>query len=799
MIERLEKWPYGGRALLFALAAFLITAAFEYSDVFRQFDYDLYDTHNRIHAPKVNFDDFVVIDVDEDSIAKLQPKLGPWPYDREVYGLVAQWLKKVEVRAVAFDILFAEARKGDAEFAAELDQRMVLAAAALPFSFERDAVYQAQLQKKSWGAAPQTGFYPLKDLTLAREVLTQRANVGVVTGDTDSDGILRRIPLAYTAYAQTVPSLGLALLNAGAPTPIGISDGKLTLGERRWPVSNYAEVLLRYPKSLGDLRVIPFYQIAYAASGVAGLEALGTALRGKHVVIGSSSAALGDYKQTPMGRQPGVKIQAAVAALLAGGHVLKPRSWVWELSLIAAVLVLVGLMGHPRLQSNVAVQWLVFPAVIVFVGLVASLALAAGQALGLLFACCAGVIAHLIGLLYRQVQLFRHNQRLEMEKRAATQADALKSQFLSHITHELRTPLTAIMGFNNINWHGSDLGRDARMKNSEIVDRNCQHMLSLVNNLLDQAKIEAGQLAIQRHPDKLKPLIDDALATVAPLLRDKPVKLRSDELGVPEYLDIDAFRLRQVVLNLLSNAIKFTEKGEITVVSSWHDGVLTISVVDTGPGMAEEAVKRLFTAFQQADAGIAARHGGTGLGLTISRNLARLMGGDIMVESRLGRGSVFKVTINAPSVAPYGEERRATPRPEADIRNVLRGTVLVAEDKPDTRALVVRHLEQFGLSVLQAENGEQAIEIALARRPDVVLMDMDMPVVAGAEATRTLRMCGFSAPVLALTAHRGEAERLQALAAGCNGVIEKPLTRSSLLVPLSTALAPVVKGAAIAS
>jgi two-component system, sensor histidine kinase len=122
--------------------------------------------------------------------------------------------------------------------------------------------------------------------------------------------------------------------------------------------------------------------------------------------------------------------------------------------------------------------------------------------------------------------------------------------------------------------------------------------------------------------------------------------------------------------------------------------------------------------------------------------------------------------------------------------------VLVAEDMPDTRALVVLHLEQLGLSVLQAENGEQAIEIALAKRPDVVLMDMDMPVVAGAEATRTLRMCGFSAPVLALTAHKGEEQRLRALAAGCNGVIEKPLTRSSLLVPLSTALAPTAKGAA---
>ena len=136
--------------------------------------------------------------------------------------------------------------------------------------------------------------------------------------------------------------------------------------------------------------------------------------------------------------------------------------------------------------------------------------------------------------------------------------------------------------------------------------------------------------------------------------------------------------------------------------------------------------------------------------------------------------------------------RRASAEP---VRNVLQGLVLLAEGMPDARALTVRHLEQLGLTVLQAENGEQAIEIALARRPDVVLMDMEMPVVAGGEATRTLRMCGYSAPVLALTTHKGEVQRMQALAAGCNSVVEKPLTRGSLLTALSSALAPKADGA----
>ena len=800
MMARLERWSYWQRALLFAAAAFVITAVFEYSDVFRQFDYDLYDTHNRLHAPHVNFDEFVVIDVDEDSIAQLQPKLGAWPYDREVYALVTQWLKKVGVRAIAYDMLFAEPRKGDEAFAQTLDAQVVLAAAALPFTFERGVAYQSLVRNKAWGAAPPVGVKKLTDLTLPREPLTARAGVGVVSIDTDSDGIFRRIPLAFSAYGQLVPGLGLALLQTGAPAAVEVGAGRLKAGARSWPVSDAGEVLLRFPRNLDALRTVPFYQVALAASGVPDLAplsaSLGDSLRGKLVVIGSSSAVLGDYKQTPMGRQPGVKLQAMVTALLADGHVLKPRAWVWELSLIAGVLLLVVCMGHPRWQPNMAVQWAVFPLVVIFVGLFASVAIAGSQAIGLLFAICAGIITHLIGLLYQQVQLFRRNQRLEMEKHAATQADALKSQFLSHITHELRTPLTAIMGFNNINWHGSDLGREQRMKNSEIVDRNCQHMLSLVNNLLDQAKIDAGQLAIQRHPDKMSAVIADAVATVQPLLQGKPVKLRTDEIDVPEYLDIDAFRLRQIVLNLLSNAIKFTEKGEIAVVTSWAADELTISVVDTGPGMPEQAVKKLFTAFQQADGSVAARHGGTGLGLTISRNLARLMGGDISVRSTLGQGTVFTVTLVAASVGPSGAERRSEVRAKEPAGKILHGTVLVAEDMPDTRALVVRLLEQLGLTVLQAENGEQAIEIALAKRPDVVLMDMEMPVVAGAEATRTLRMCGFSAPVLALTAHKGEEQRLIALAAGCNGVIEKPLNRSSLLVPLSTALAPTAKGRA---
>ena len=789
MIVDIDRWPYLLRALLFALCGALFALLFQSSDIFRRVDFDLMDTHSRWFASSTRFDDVVAIDVDEESIAQLQPQLGPWPYDRKVYAQAVQWLQQSGVRAIGFDILFAEGRSGDDAFAAALDERVVLAAAALPYGFERDSTYLTQLTRKTWGGAPSEGAYPLTDLTLPRAQLGARASLGVISVPVDSDGIVRRAPLVFSAYGRLAPGMGLALMQAGNGTPaVTINNGQLSLGNRTWPISSRGEVVLRYPSNLGGLRTVPFYHVLQAVAGEPALATLGVSLRGKIVLIGSSSAALGDYVQTPVGRQPGIKMQAMITQMLLSGQTLKPRAWAWEAALSASALLLILLLGHPRLQRYAALQWAAIPLVIVFIGLIAGAAISRSQSIGLLFAIAATVLTHLISVLYQQLQLYRHNQRLEMEKRAALRADALKSQFLSHITHELRTPLTAIMGFNNINWHDSDLGRDHRMKNGEIVDRNCQHMLSLVNNLLDQAKLDAGQLSIQRHPDKVRAVVSDALATVEPLLHGKPVKLRSDEVDVPEYLDIDAFRLRQIVLNLLSNAIKFTDKGQISVVSAWHDGELTISVIDTGAGMPEQTLQRLFTAFQQADDSVAARHGGTGLGLTISRTLARLMGGDIKVRSTVGQGTVFTVTL----VAPRAEAETSVQLEEATTaaRSILQGTVLLADDMPDTRALITRYLERFGLTVLQAENGEQAIEIALAKRPDVVLMDMDMPAIAGAEATRTLRMCGFSAPVLALTAYKRDEERQRALAAGCNSLIEKPLTRATLLAALSTALAP---------
>lgn len=795
--EHLRSLPYAMRCVVFALTAFLLTAFLETSDVFRSIDYDMADTHNRMLAPKILFEHVVVIDVDEESMTQLRPKLGPWPYDREVYALVTDYLLRAGAKAVAYDVLFSEGRKGDEAFAAVLDGRVTLAAAALPYSFGRDDGYQRQLDATAWGNVDAQVALPVSDLTLPFRLLTAKAGVGAINIQADGDGAVRRVPLLFSVYGKRVPSLALALLNGTQrPVPLKVEAHAISLGDRSWPVNARSEVLLRYPSSIEGIPTLPFYQVALAASGVKGLDALGAALKDKHVIVGSSTAVLGDFVYTPLGMQPGVRVQAMISELLARGHVFKPRSWITNVLLALATFLMISLLGSPQWKARDTLQWAIFPIVIVFVLLSVTALNLLGQAAGMLFAMTAGILMQLLVIFYRQIRLYSSNQRLELETRAEREANRLKSQFLSHITHELRTPLTAIMGFNNINWHQDDLGREQRIKNGEIVDRNCQNMLSLVNNLLDQAKLEAGQMAIQVHPENVRVIIADALATVTPLLKSKPVKLRAEDRGIPDCLALDGFRLRQIALNLLSNAIKFTERGEITVAYAWDKDVLQLYVADTGPGMPAEVVQRLFGAFQQADASVASSHGGTGLGLAISRNLARLMGGDIEVRSRVGEGTVFRVTVNAPIAVAEGTDP-AIPSEQAGrpVEAGMQGKVLVAEDMPDIRALIVRHLERLGLTALECENGEQAVWKTLAERPDAVLMDMDMPVIPGAEATRTLRLCGYSAPIIALTAHKGEDERKTALAAGCNAVMDKPLTRSSLQVALQSALAtkPILK------
>ncbi|MCK7492923.1 MAG: ATP-binding protein [Comamonadaceae bacterium] len=198
--------------------------------------------------------------------------------------------------------------------------------------------------------------------------------------------------------------------------------------------------------------------------------------------------------------------------------------------------------------------------------------------------------------------LQRERQRLHYEKLAAQEASRLKGEFLAHMTHELRTPLTAIMGFNKVNLLDDGLGRVERLKNSATIGRSCEHLLQLINDNLDQARMAAGQLAILPKPEDVAGLADEVAAALAPIARQKGLELRwRHTLPIPARVMIDGFRLRQVLINLVGNALRFTAEGSVDINVDWRAGTLEIVVADTGPGMGEEAVKRIFEAFQQAD------------------------------------------------------------------------------------------------------------------------------------------------------------------------------------------------------
>jgi signal transduction histidine kinase/CheY-like chemotaxis protein len=405
-----------------------------------------------------------------------------------------------------------------------------------------------------------------------------------------------------------------------------------------------------------------------------------------------------------------------------------------------------------------------------------------------LFAAVAGLASLAVVLSLWLYAVSDERRRLRYETLAERQANRLKSEFLNHLTHELRTPLTAIMGFNKLNQFTDDLGRESRIHNSAIIGRNCEHLLALINNNLDLAKIEAGTLVIAPAPEDPEQLVRDVVATMQPLADDKRLRLRFTRgTALPPALALDAFRVRQILMNLLSNALKFTQSGTVEVVASWHLAALQVEVRDTGPGIPDEALARIFEPFEQADATIAQRFGGTGLGLAITRNLVSLMNGTIEVESKRGVGTTFRVRIPSEATARVETVRPITEALAA--REPLAGKVLVGEDNDDIRTLVEMFLGRLGVETRAVANGFSAVEAALSERFDVVLLDMEMPVMNGYEAVHVLRTRNYTGPILAFTAHHDGLEADRARAAGCDGIVAKPIS----LEGLRNALRPLLR------
>jgi PAS domain S-box-containing protein len=385
----------------------------------------------------------------------------------------------------------------------------------------------------------------------------------------------------------------------------------------------------------------------------------------------------------------------------------------------------------------------------------------------------------------------------ERAREAAEAASRAKSEFLANTSHEIRTPLTAILGYTDL-LLDPDLAPGERAAHVEAIRRNGEHLLAVMNDILDLSKIEAGKMTLEGV--SCSPVV--LVAELAELLRPRAEAQRlAFELAwggpVPERITTDPTRLRQILLNLLSNALKFTERGAVRlrVALEEADGRgrrLRFDVSDTGIGMTPEQMDRLFQPFAQADASTTRRFGGSGLGLLITRRLANMLGGDVQVESVPGRGSVFTVTIDpGPLDGVRMLERPAAPlpmpaAPPAAAPEPLACRVLVVEDGPDNQKLIAAILRKAGAEVTLAANGRAGCDLvrtaARDGRPyDVVLMDMQMPVLDGYAATAELRRAGYRRPVIALTAHAMQGERERCLAAGCDDFVTKPINRVALV------------------
>ncbi len=405
-------------------------------------------------------------------------------------------------------------------------------------------------------------------------------------------------------------------------------------------------------------------------------------------------------------------------------------------------------------------------------------------------------------------ELANKGMALEDSIRRTRAAVEAKERFLANVSHEIRTPLNGILGMTEIALD-SDLPEEAR----GCIDtaRRCgQGLLQLVNDLLDFSKIQSGRLQVEKVPFACRELLND-VASIHRIAADrKGLRLVTEGVeSLPRHVVGDPVRLRQILDNLLSNAVKFTEEGEVRLRAEYQagEGVLTISVEDDGIGIPEDRLDAVFEEFVQADDSTTRTHGGTGLGLAICRRLAELMGGRLSLESTLGEGSTFTVRVPCPAVEVASEERiRTTPAPQLigltdpppkapqphahtaapsalEVNGEERAVrVLLAEDQDVNAVVLGRAFTSLGLDVRRVRNGAEAVAAFAEERPDLVVLDLQMPVMDGYHAAAAIRSepDGADVPLMALTAHDRDTETAQCRAAGFDLVLTKPIGREAL-------------------
>ncbi len=394
--------------------------------------------------------------------------------------------------------------------------------------------------------------------------------------------------------------------------------------------------------------------------------------------------------------------------------------------------------------------------------------------------------------------------RLSVEKanlmaKQATDANQAKSEFLANMSHEIRTPMNSIIGFSEL--LAEEPLAEEQLSFVKTVLNSGRSLLDLINDILDFSKIEAGKLETEIIEVETESFLAELESVLRPLTRDKGLAfeiLRCDEL--PAVIKTDPVRVRQCLINLVGNAIKFTEKGHVFVniqIERRDDtDYIHFDVEDTGIGISPEKQQQIFEAFSQADNTTTRKYGGTGLGLTITRQLAGLLGGNLTLSSKPGKGSVFRLSIpagvdvqKASKADAYNAldkmlQDDASARPGEPDKTHLDARILVVEDARANQTLIRVVLERMGVEVLLAEHGQEALDCLEREHVDLVLMDMQMPVMNGYDATRALRRKGHKLPIIALTANAMKGDDQKCRQAGCDDYLSKPIDRQALIAML---------------
>jgi len=402
--------------------------------------------------------------------------------------------------------------------------------------------------------------------------------------------------------------------------------------------------------------------------------------------------------------------------------------------------------------------------------------------------------------LNRQKDLLKEQaEKLGEARDKALKASMAKGSFLANMSHEIRTPLTAIIGFSEA-LLSSDQSMEERISAINTINQSGKHLLHIINEILDLSKIEAEKLEVELIQVSVLHLLEEIEPLVDMQASEKAIEFKINyDFPVPETITTDPTRLKQILLNLTSNAIKFTANGyiHINVACKPEKQQMSFEVVDTGIGITKEQSGHIFNPFIQADSSTTRKYGGTGLGLTLSKQLSGMLGGDLSLQSDVGMGSRFTLVVGTgplDGVTSLHEVDDAAcsrvPAPQPIPVNAVSGSVLVAEDNEVNQQLLEMYIGKTGATVTIAGDGQQAVELASSTAFDLIFMDMQMPVMNGIEAVEVLRKSGYTGAIVALTANTTPEDRARCLQAGCDDYLPKPIDRDKFFATLNRHLAP---------